>query len=69
MDSFWIDVKTPVEVTYSTIRYQGQVVRTFKWSAVMYSGDVLGTQPGDPIFRVNQIPGVERLCAYLISTI
>lgn len=58
---FWIDIETPITITYSTKKVQGQVLRTFKWSAVMYVGDVLGAQKGDSINWVNQIPLVGPL--------
>jgi len=53
---FWIDIETPFQITYSTKKVQGQPVRTFKWSAVMYVGDVLGAQEGDPVNWVNRVP-------------
>jgi LysM repeat protein len=53
---FWIDIETSVKITYASKKVQGQVVRTFKWSAVMYVGDVLGAQPGDRADMFNKIP-------------
>jgi hypothetical protein len=45
---FWIDIETPVKITYSTKNIGGRTVRSFEWTAVMYVGDVLGLQAHDP---------------------
>jgi hypothetical protein len=46
--SFWLDIETPVTITYSTKNRGGRTVRSFEWTAVMYVGDVLGLQTHDP---------------------
>jgi hypothetical protein len=51
LGAFWLDIETPVLVSYSYRSIAGKVVVHFEWQAVMYVGDVLGLQEDNRVVQ------------------
>jgi hypothetical protein len=52
LGAFWLDLQTPVVVSYSDNSIPGKPVGRFEWKAVMYVGDVLGLQADNRVVHM-----------------